>query len=181
MQDTWVLSSVRTRSGTYAWHAEDLDEFSDQYLITRPIFLPTGQEPLTLQFWDWQEIESNGEDCYDGAVVEISINNGFTWTRLETELRTQPYDGQVDPDYENPIAGENAWCGDPRDWGETIVDLSAWAGKTVKLRFRLATDGSVGAEGWYIDDIGVLSCRDEIFSDGVESGDTRFWSSTARP
>ncbi len=175
---TWTLSSLRTQSGSYAWHAEDPDGFSDQYLITEPIFLPTGEEPLTLEFWDWQEIESNGEDCYDGAVVEISVNNGFTWTRLESELRTGPYDGEVSLDYENPIAGDHAWCGDPRDWRETIVDLNAWAGETVKLRFRLATDGSIGAEGWYVDDVGVMSCRDEVFSDGVESGDTSAWSWT---
>jgi hypothetical protein len=113
---TWMLSSARTSSGTQAWYAEDLGEITDQYLITPAISLPTDQSPLTLAFQNWQGIESNGPDCYDGAVVEISKDDGATWTRLETELITDPYDGEVDLHYGNPIAGDNAWCGDPQDW-----------------------------------------------------------------
>jgi len=179
--DTWMLSSARTSSGSNSWHAQNLDQISDQSLMTPSIDLPVGQAPLALAFWNWRQIESDGAGCYDGAVLEISNSDGLTWTRLEPELITDPYDGEVALGFENPLAGDNAWCGDPQVWLESLVDLNAWAGETVKLRFRLATDSSVGAEGWYIDDIGVTSCMRPIFSDGFESGDTQFWELILEP
>ena len=85
--------------------------------------------------------------------------------------------------FSNPIAGQDAWCGDPRDWSQHVVDLTAYAGQTVNLRFRLATDSSISREGWYIDDVRVITpsgCLDNssIFSDGFESSDTSAWSSS---
>jgi len=67
-----------------------------------------------------------------------------------------------------------AWCGDPRAWEDYAVDLSAYAGETINLRFRLGTDASVGGrDGWTIDDLRVESCPapllEEIFEDGFES------------
>lgn len=40
-------------------------------------------------------------------------------------------------------------------WAQSIVDLSAYAGETVQVGFRLVSDGSWSgvAEGWYIDDV----------------------------
>ena len=45
--------------------------------------------------------------------------------------------------------------------------------QAVSFRFRLTSDGSVGAEGWYIDDVRVQSCTattspDLIFRNGFE-------------
>lgn len=140
--------------------------------------MPTGESPLTLQFWNWQEIEDSAGGCFDGAVAEITTDGGTNWSRLEAELLTDPYDGPVDDCCDNPIQNQNAWCGDPQDWLESIVDLDAYAGQTVQFRFRLATDSSVSREGWYIDDVKVQSCPDSlIFADGFESGDTTAWSS----
>lgn len=177
--DTWGPSGARTHSGANAFNAEDVAAVSDQYLVSPALVLPTGSAPLTLQFWNHQTIEDSGSGCFDGAVVEISIDDGATWTRLESELLTDPYDGPVSTGFSNPIGGENAWCGDPQDWLESIVDLDAFAGETVRFRFRLATDSSVGREGWYIDDVVVQGCENAgLFNDGFESGDTSAWSAS---
>jgi len=178
--DSWTLSGTRVHSGANAYHATDVASISDQTLVSPSVALPAMADPLTLQFWNYQAIEDSGSGCYDGAVAEISTDDGATWTRLESELLTDPYDGPIDNGFSNPLASENAWCGDPQDWLESIVDLSAWAGQTVRFRFRLATDSSVGREGWYVDDVMVQSCENsDIFTDGFESGDTSAWSSQA--
>lgn len=178
--DTWTPSSARTHSGTNAFHAEDVASVTDQYLVSPAVVLPAASAPLTLQFWNHQTIEDSGTGCFDGAVVEISTDDGATWIRLEAELLTDLYDGPVSTSFSNPISGENAWCGDPQDWLESIVDLDAFASETVRFRFRLATDSSVGREGWYIDDVVVQGCENAgVFTDGFESGDTSAWSSTA--
>lgn len=158
-QDTWTLSSNRSHSGHLAFHATDVSTASDQLLISGPIALPDDQRPLSLHFWNWQQIESGSNGCYDGALLEISTDQGATWTQLDDELLTDPYDGSISSQFGNPLAGRAAWCGDPQDWLKSVVDLSAYAGQTVRFRFRLATDTSVSREGWYIDDVRVQSCR----------------------
>lgn len=181
-QDTWMLSSVRTHSGANAFHAEDVDSLSDQYLVSPAIVLPASAEDLTLQFWNHQTIEDSGAGCFDGGVVEISTDDGANWTRLEAELLTDPYDGAISTAFDNPLSGENAWCGDPQDWLKSVVDIDAWAGETVRFRFRLATDTSVGREGWYVDDVAVQACDEStIFTDGFESGNTSSWSNEVQP
>ena len=41
------------------------------------------------------------------------------------------------------------------EWGTQEVDLSAYDGKDVQVRFRLKSDGSVNQDGIYIDNIVV--------------------------
>ena len=158
---TWALGSTISPpapSGSFVYHADDVNFISDQHLISPPIVLPAGEPPLTMQFWNYQEMEDGGSACYDGGVVEISNDGGATWTRLESELLTDPYDGPIDGGFGNPLAGQNAWCGDPQDWLNSVVDIDAWAGDTVQFRWRLATDSSVSHPGWDIDDVEVQSC-----------------------
>ena len=100
------------------------------------------------------------------------------------QLLTDPYDGPINASFSNPLAGLDAWCGDPQAWlNSIVVDLDAYAGQTVQFRFRLGTDSSVSHPGWDIDDIWVQSCVPEasggIFADGFESGDTSAWSNTS--
>ncbi len=176
--DTWSLSAARTHSGTNAYLGVDVATVSDQRLVTPAIALPVVGSALSLKFWNYQSVESSSSGCWDAGVLEISTD-GAVWTRIESELQTDPYDGAVSGSTSNPLGGSNGWCGDPQNWMESVVDLSAWAGQTVQFRFRLGSDSSVSREGWYIDDVVVQNCEGgpgEIFSDGFESGDTSAWS-----
>lgn len=179
--DTWTLSTARSVSGQYSFYAEDVDELSDQQLESLEFALPA-VPGITLEFWSWQEVEDRTDGCYDGGIVEASTNGGSSWTQLpDMNMLTLPYDGPVSTGYSNPIGGQDAWCGDPRDWTLTVVDLSAYAGQSVKLRFRLATDTSASREGWYIDDVRVITptdCEDDsfLFADDFEGGNTSQWS-----
>jgi uncharacterized membrane protein len=159
--DTWVLSSNRTQSGINAYHADDTEWVSDQWLESPAIILPLGQYPLTLQFWNHQTMEDRAGGCYDGGILEVSVDNGGSWNQiLEASLLTDPYDGPISISYENPLGGLDAWCGDPQDWTKSVVDLNPYAGEIVKFRYRLGTDRSLAREGWYIDDVIVQSCVD---------------------
>jgi len=160
--DTWQLSTVRVNSGSYAYHAEDVSSISDQYLVSPEVVLPTSQSPLTLQFWNHQTIEDSDTGCFDGAILEISTDSGISWTQLDAELMTDPYDGIVSSSFGNTLAELNAWCGDPQDWLNSIADLDAYAGQSVQFRFRLGTDSSINREGWYVDDVVVQSCQPDL-------------------
>ncbi|MEA3337413.1 MAG: S8 family serine peptidase, partial [Chloroflexota bacterium] len=73
-------------SGSSVYHADDVGFVSDQYLISPAVALPVGQLPLSLKFWNYQEIEDSFSGCFDGGLLEISTNGGATWTQLEAEL-----------------------------------------------------------------------------------------------
>lgn len=178
--NTWELQGAQVWSGAMAWFAENVAEVSDQYLVSPEMVLPSDHELMTLQFYNRQEIEDRAAGgCYDGAVVEITTDAGMSWTRLESGLLTDPYDGAIDDGFENPLANENAWCGDPQEWLNSVVEIDAFAGETVQFRFRLATDNLVSHPGWWIDDVKVQACSaTSIFADGFETGDTSAWSST---
>lgn len=176
---TWQLSAARTHSGTAAYWADDVSGVSDQQLMTGDIVLPAAMDALTLQLWSWQEIEDRAGGCYDGGVVEILPLGAADWIRLVPDPATDPYDGPVSSTSANPLAGDDTWCGDPHDWTRAVVDVAPYAGETVRFRFRLGTDSSVGHEGWYLDDVKVQGCAPDdptIFADDFESGDTSAWS-----
>ncbi len=177
IQNTWQQSGANVHGGAFAWNAENLDSISDQRLVSPPIALPgSDQLPLTLRFWNHQELEDASGACWDAGVLEISTDGGASWTDLNgSAVLHRSHDGTVN-DFAsgpNPLAGMEAWCGDPRDWDDYVVDLSAYADQTIQLRFRVGTDGTVGGRaGWTIDDLRVEACgglAEEIFIDGFES------------
>lgn len=177
---TWVLSSARSWSGAVSAFVPGVDTPSQESLYSPSIVLPPGA--MLLRFHQWQEIESAPNNpphaCYDGAVIEISTQGGGdTYQRIDSEIVTPPYDGPIHTDTGSPLAGDNAWCGDSRDWHETQVDLSAFADHPIHLRFRFASDSSVDREGWYIDDVRIEACEG-VFFDNFELGDTSLWTAS---
>ncbi len=184
--DTWALGSGVSgpHSGASVYHVDDVPDVSDQYLVSPAVELPVEGVPITLQFWTYQALEDTGSGCYDGGILEISTDDGGSWLQLQgaTVLLTDPYDGAISSCCSNPLQNLQAWCGDPQDWLKSVVALDAYAGETVRFRFRLGTDSSVDHPGWDIDDVEVRSCVEvfnpDVFQDGFESGDTSSWSAT---
>ena len=103
-----------------------------------PIDLTAAVSPQ-LQFRMWVVTEGFG---LDGVNLKISTN-GVNFVQLMT----------VNPPYNDDVAGEPAWSGDlsALGWQLVTVNLAAYAGQTVYLRFAFATDGSVTYPGIYID------------------------------
>jgi len=61
----------------------------------------------------------------------------------------------------DPLAGRNAFSGYSGGYVETVVDLGSYAGRNVRLRFRLGTDSSnAEIESWRVDDVQII---DEFF------------------
>ena len=57
----------------------------------------------------------------------------------------------------NPLAGKRAFTGNSRGWAKARLDLSRFAGSSVKVRFRMGSDRKVGGRGWYVDDIRIYN------------------------
>ncbi|HMA45992.1 MAG TPA: fibronectin type III domain-containing protein, partial [Frankiaceae bacterium] len=67
--NTWAITTTASyvHSGTKAVHATDPVTVSDQRLVSPSIVLPSGQDPVVLEFWNYQWLQANGATgCFDG-------------------------------------------------------------------------------------------------------------------
>jgi hypothetical protein len=101
-----------------------------------------------LSFWTKWEIET----LYDCGVLQISTDNGSTWSALTGTLtKAASGTGRQIP------SGMPIYDGTHYYWTQELVDLSAYSGKQIKLRFALWSDGGTERDGWYVDDINIYN------------------------
>jgi hypothetical protein len=168
--DTWALVTTNSFSPTTSWKVADPATVSDQRLDSTAIAIPTGEDPVTLQFYHSYDIENNGAAaCYDGGMLQVSIDGGTSYTPVTAaQILQTPYQGATPAG--SAGAGAAAWCGTRTAWTKVIVNMASFAGQSVKLRYRLTSDSSVSRDGWYVDDARVQSCIQNpvLFADGFE-------------
>lgn len=96
------------------------------------------------------------ENTFDGGVVEISDDAGATWEDLGPAFIENGYTGTISASFGSPIPGRQAFTGTTSDVYKTsVVDISAFAGQSVLIRFRQASDSSVTSTGWWVDDVSI--------------------------
>lgn len=99
-------------------------------------------EMAFLKFWAKWDIE----DGYDYNQLFISNNNGASWISLEGKYT------KAGSQYQDP--GKPVYDG-TMDWVQEEIDLSDFAGKTIKFRFKMRSDQYVTGDGFYFDDFTV--------------------------
>ncbi|MEP6602527.1 MAG: choice-of-anchor J domain-containing protein, partial [Spartobacteria bacterium] len=159
---TWqVINDPNAHSLTHSYFSDaSTVQPKDDRLIAPPLNV-SGTTHLT--FWHRFQFE-NG---YDGGVLEVSADNGDTWVDVVAgggSFVSGGYNGTINPGFGSAIAGRPAWTGGSASGAMTKVDvnLGAFAGVNVKVRFRLVTDFlETPGVGWFIDDVGfdnLASC-----------------------
>ncbi|HOZ38768.1 MAG TPA: C25 family cysteine peptidase [Anaerolineaceae bacterium] len=152
------ITTVRAYSPVSSVLASVPETQSDQRFISPAFTVPNTTEPVSLIFWHRWTFDSPTA-CNDGAILEATINGGTTWNQVaKSYLLTNAYNGSIRSGEYNPLAGRQAWCYGTDEWVRTVVQLSPYKGKTVQFRFRMGTGTSGAAEGWYIDDVLLLTC-----------------------
>ncbi len=132
-------------SGSHMWWSGRAD-MADSTL-TRRVDLRTATAPV-LTFRAWWSLE-NG---WDYAYVLASTDGGSTWTPLASTSSTDQ-----NPNGDNLGHGLTGGSGGtvvPR-WLDESVDLSAYAGQVIDLRFEVITDEGVTGDGFLLDDIAI--------------------------
>ena len=148
----WKPDSV-AHTGAYAAMAPDVNNISDQQLtLINAVAIPATATAAQLTFWHRYAFEALN---YDGGVLEVSTNGGATWADAGANIISGGYNGTISSCCSNPLAGRSAWIGGPfyPAYGEVKVNLLPYAGQNLLIRFRLGTDSSFNATGWWIDDI----------------------------
>jgi lysyl endopeptidase len=150
--DHWAISTALAHSPTHSWFVPDDTVVTDSRLwVTNPIVLGNA---AALTFWHQYQYEGSS---YDGSVLEISTNGGGSWTDLGSYITANGYNGTISTCCSNPLGGRQGWTGDLASWTQVVVDLSAYAGQSVQVRWRLGCDSSYGDAGWYIDDVQIVA------------------------
>ena len=123
-------------SGTQVW-ATALDgnylNGVDAQLVS-PAYGTSVGDPLVLKFASWFDTPT----CCDRGYIEISQDDGKSWTTLE-EL--SGFDG---------------------GYTQLSYDLSAFAGNQIRIRFRFVSNSTTTRPGWYIDDFALLGAGGKI-------------------
>jgi immune inhibitor A len=139
------------KTGAHQFYSGDGHDMDNA--LTRQIALPAGT--VTLSFNARWDIEDCGADPCDYAYVEVDDGSGFV--AIPGSITNAAEDDGIDG---------------TSDWVPATFDLSAYAGKTVGLRFRYVTDGAAAGNdanvpnGLFVDDVAVTGG----FTDGAEAG-----------
>ncbi len=149
--DYWAMTTSSFHSATHSMQCQHAGHFNLQDALVSPwLTIPTGIV-TKFQYWLWCDLpdfDGDGnnslEDYYH---VELSTN-GSVWSEVFYDYGDTSRPGGWSVGWEQYVPG------DPFN-GNMEMDLSAWAGQQIKLRFRVITDndnnGGIGT-GLYIDD-----------------------------
>ena len=169
---TWILQSNNYSSASNAYHCPSNPSESNTNLVTTSAYGITSQTELIFQHsYDIESgTYSNGQLFgWDGGFVEISTDNGITWTDLGDNMTQNGYNATL------YYGNRPAYVGNSNGWVETKIDLSSYEGQIAKIRFQLRYDYSISNDGWYIDDIQLTNLgssvinRAEITNESVTS------------
>lgn len=141
-----IASEAHGGEGIYWSNRGDLADTT----MTRRIDLSTVPD-AALDFYIWFDTERD----LDYGYVEASTDNGLTWDTLEGSYTTQTNpngtnfgSGYTGSSAELPGADDNGWL-------HETIDLSAYVGSEVLIRFEYITDDGYNAGGLAVDDISI--------------------------
>jgi immune inhibitor A len=131
---------VAPHSGTHFWWSNRGDQIDTR--LTHRFDLRSVQR-ATLDFWLWYAIEEN----WDYGYVQVSTDDGQTWTALSSQDSA-------------PAGGDNnpygpGYTGKTPGWQHESVDLSAYTGREILVRFEYLTDAAINDFGMALDDISI--------------------------
>lgn len=139
------LVDAQAHSGDYAFWSNRADDSSSTLTQT---FDLRDVDSATLNFWTWYDLEED----FDYAYVQVSTDSGATWTSLpgNNTTNTNPNGNS----FGHALTGQSGRGSSP-EWIEEQIDLSAYAGQEVLVRFQYITDDAVNNPGMLIDDISI--------------------------
>ncbi|HEY0902632.1 MAG TPA: immune inhibitor A domain-containing protein [Marmoricola sp.] len=167
---TKVVTVATPHTGTNMWTGGNDQSWADVKL-ERTVDVPAASDA---KFWMWNDYVI--EEDWDFGFVEVSTDGGTTWSEQKVydeagnEVTTP--DGYADPNKRMHDYGDKKYglTGSSHGMRHDYVDLSSFAGQTVALRLRYATDAGLEERGWYADDFAVTGGGATTWSDDVDSG-----------
>jgi len=150
---------IKPLTGSYQYFGGRGDEI--KHTMTAAVDL-TGGTSAVLDFDTWYNIE----DTWDYGFVQVSADNGTTWQSLSSARTRSDLHPDGYPAIKSNLPG---YTGASNGWVHETIDLSAYAGKQIQLRFAYMTDWSSNNDGFFVDNVKVSKNGAVVFEDGGES------------
>jgi len=100
----------------------------------------------SIKFQTQWDIEAD----WDYGQFQVSTDLGMTWAAMEG-LYTNAGTGSFQPN------GEPLYDGTQLSWVKESIDISEYIGEQITFRFLIMSDGYVTEDGWYFDDLNVIT------------------------
>jgi hypothetical protein len=146
----WALTTSTSHSPSNSFADSPTGNYSSsttRYLTLTQNLNLSGVTAAWLDFWTRWEIEGG----WDFAQLEVSTNNGTSWTAIPG-LYTTLGTGQGIQTLNQP-----GYDGAQYTFVHERMNLAAYAGQAqFKFRFKLRSDSGFNLDGWYVDDIQVV-------------------------
>ncbi len=146
----WGLVTTTSYSPSTSMTDSPLGSYDENANTSLDTFVSlVGSNSPVLSFWQKQSLEPGADFGY----VEVSTDGGTTWSNIWTSTGIQ-------------------------DWNQERINLNAYAGQVIGLRFRVVTNGSGPGDGWHIDNVTIENSPVSApypFADDMESGIAPWW------
>lgn len=159
----WSITDEQTHTPIYSAFVSGPAAQSITELIWSGAVIPAAATNLQFKFWHRYALQ-NALDC---GRLEFSLNGGAWFDVTDAgsgaAFAANGYNTTVSSTGSatsiNPYAGRQAWSGTTNGaFVESVVNLTdtaKYAGQTLSVRWRLATNGTVASAGWFIDTVSL--------------------------
>ncbi|QJE94254.1 MBG domain-containing protein [Luteolibacter luteus] len=167
--NAWMFSTAASHSPQTSYFAPAPETKSTVALVTPSIVLPANASNLQFRFWQ----SYNFQNAQDGGKLEFSVDGG-AWFEVSSAnsglaFAANGYNATIaatgSPSLRSEFAGLPAWSGNSNGFLETVVnftDTAKFAGHALRMRWRLATNGSIASPGWYLDSMVLIGGGDLV-------------------
>ena len=165
--NSWSPATAQSHTPARSYFASGPATKTTTSLVSPAFNVPSGAANLQFKFWHRHDLQTGR----DGGRLEFSVGGGswfdITASGSGTAFASNGYNGTIsntgNPNSRSDFAGLRAWTGGSGAFVETIVNLAdtaKFAGKTLRARWRLATDGGTASAGWHVDTISLVGGGD---------------------
>ncbi|MFW5871124.1 MAG: S8 family serine peptidase [Verrucomicrobiota bacterium] len=160
--EMWGITSHRFQSPSNAWYLGSADlgwEYgpSMQAELTTPELQLWSNARLEFKHWIAAEtVEDMPGRAWDGGAVFISTN-GSSFEQIEP---AGSYTHQIEnweEEFGTQFPQDTPCFAGTGGWETVVFDLSQYSNTTASIRFEFRGDGNTQWEGWYIDDLVLIS------------------------
>lgn len=134
----FISATNRYHSSSHSLFSQDGNQIHTKIVTGSPFTVGASD---TITFWTSYQIEAD----YDYAYVEVSTDNGLTFTPIAGNITTTT----------NPhnLNRGNGITGNQTNWRRAVFPLNQYIGQAIFIRFSYDTDGGTHNGGIYFDDI----------------------------
>jgi len=145
LPNPWIVVDDPLESGEQVLWGNAGDERANQLIFKADL---TEVETATLNFEHFYNIEEE----WDFGMVQVSTDDGETWTSLAND---NTRDDVVEEGYPRIKENVPGFTGTNDDWTEETFDLTSYAGQEILVNFNYMTDWGTTEAGWFIDNISI--------------------------